>query len=270
MVKPAILSDDITSYGRIKVLPMINRIIAILFLAFIGLSSAILFIPAVAIWICTIAFDRRRVILHMYTSFWTCIYLWTMPAWSLTAVGQEKIRRRATYMVVSYHQSSLDILVAFRLFFPFKWVSKAEMFRVSFIGWNMWLNGYIRIVRGAEESRRKMMAAREKALSKGCSLFFFPDGTRSKDGRLKPFKTGAFILAHKMNVPILPVAINGSKNALPKESLNFYGQHPIRIEVLDEIPYQTFASLNIDQTAELVRERIAAHVVSDPDLPAAI
>lgn len=237
-----------------------NRIIAIFFLIFIGASSAVMFIAALVLWAGTVWWDRRLVWLHMFTSFWACIYLWTMPAWSVKALGREKIRRKATYVVVSNHQSSLDILVAFRLFFPFKWVSKAEMFRVPFIGWNMSLNNYIKIVRGDDGSRRKMMSACKKALGKGCSLFFFPEGTRSRTGQLRPFKPGAFILAHQMKLPILPVVINGSKDALPKESLNFHGRHDIRIQVLDEIPYTAYRDMDIAQTAKMVRERIAAHV----------
>lgn len=208
----------------------------------------------------TVPFDRRLVWLHMFTSFWACLYLWTMPAWSVSAVGREKIRRNGTYIVVSNHQSGLDILVAFRLFFPFKWVSKAEMFRVPFIGWNMVLNGYIKLKRGVKESRDQVMAKCEKALSRGSSVFFFPEGTRSRTGQLKPFKPGAFILAHRLRLPILAIAINGTKAALPKASLNFHGRHRIRIEVLGEIPYQDFAHLNVEQTAEMVRARIAAHV----------
>lgn len=218
------------------------------------------FILALLIWLLTIPFDRRLVLLHMFTSFWACLYLWTMPAWSVTAAGREKIRKKATYVVVSNHQSGLDILVAFRLFFPFKWVSKVEMFRVPFIGWNMTLNGYIRLQRGIKESIEKMMNACERALARGSSVFFFPEGTRSRTGELKPFKPGAFILAHRMRLPILPIAINGTKDALPKASLNFHGFHPIRIEVLDEIPYAAFAHLDPAQTAEMVRQRIAAHV----------
>lgn len=239
---------------------MINRLIALAFLAFVGISSAILFIPAVLIWACTFAFDRRLVLLHMYTSFWACLYLWTMPAWSVKASGREKIHRGRAYVVVSNHQSSLDILVAFRLFFPFKWVSKAEMFRVPFIGWNMSLNRYIRIIRGDDESRKKMMADCKKALAEGSSLFFFPEGTRSRTGQLKPFKPGAFILAHKMKLPILTVAINGTRDALPKKSLNFHGKHNIHIQVLEEIPYDSFSDLTIKQTAEMVRSLIAPHV----------
>ena len=190
----------------------------------------------------------------MFTSFWV------VPAWSVTTAGRDKIRRDATYIVVSNHQSQLDILVAFHLFFPFKWVSKAEVFKLPFIGWNMALNRYIRLKRGDKESIRQMMAACEKALAQGCSVFFFPEGTRSKTGQLKPFKPGAFILAHQMKLPILAVAISGTQKALPKHSLNFHGRHAIRIEVLEEMPYASFSHQSVEQTAAMVRQRIADHV----------
>jgi 1-acyl-sn-glycerol-3-phosphate acyltransferase len=124
----------------------------------------------------------------------------------------------------------------------------------------MVLNRYIRLKRGDKESIRQMMAACEKALAQGCSVFFFPEGTRSKTGQMKPFKPGAFILAHQMKLPILAVAISGTQKALPKHSLNFHGRHAIRIEVLEEIPYASFAHLSVEQTAETVRQRIAAHI----------
>jgi 1-acyl-sn-glycerol-3-phosphate acyltransferase len=239
---------------------MINRIIALFFLAFMGISSAVFFVIALLIRIFTAPFDKRLSWLHMFTSFWACLYLWAMPAWSVRAAGREKIRKEATYVVVSNHQSGLDILVAFRLFFPFKWVSKAEMFRVPFIGWNMSLNRYIKLDRKDKESRRNTMAACEKALARGSSVYFFPEGTRSETGRLKPFKPGAFILAHQMRLPILAIAINGTRHALPKASLNFHGRHPIRIEVIEEIPYADFADLSVEETGEMVRQKIAAHV----------
>lgn len=196
----------------------------------------------------------------MFTSFWACLYLWIMPSWSVRAAGRDKIRRGTNYIVVSNHQSQLDILVAFHLFFPFKWVSKAEVFKLPFIGWNMALNRYIRLKRGDKESIRQMMAACEDALARGCSVFFFPEGTRSKTGRMKPFKPGAFILAHQIKLPILAVAISGTQEALPKHSLNFHGRHDIRIEVLEEIPYEKFAQLSVEDTAEMVRQTIMPHV----------
>lgn len=130
-------------------------------------------------------------------------------------------------------------------------------------GRHMALNGYIKLRRGDQESVRTMMAACERAISQGCSVYFFPEGTRSKTGRLKPFKPGAFILAKKMRVPILPVVINGTHRALPKHSLNFHGRHPIEIRVLDEIPLDAFELLSVAETADLVRDRIARHVAEE-------
>lgn len=239
---------------------MLNRLISIGIISFIGVTSVVFFLVALMIWLLTVCFDRRLVVLHMFTSFWAVLYLWVVPAWQVTVAGRERIRSDATYMVVSNHQSQLDILVAFRLFFPFKWVSKAAVFKLPFIGWNMVLNRYIKIKRGQKDSIAQMMKACEQTLAAGSSVFFFPEGTRSRTGIVKPFKHGAFTLAQKMEVPILPIVINGTKNALPKESLNFHGRHTIHIEVLDEIPVEHFAALPVDQVAAMVRGVICEHV----------
>ncbi len=239
---------------------MINRIISIFYLLFIGLSSAVFFFVALLIWALTYFFDRRLVILHLFSSFWASLYIRIMPAWSLKIEGREKIRKDRTYVVVSNHQSQLDILIAFSLFFHFKWVSKAEVFKLPFIGWNMVLNRYIKLKRGDGGSVRKMFDDCEKALADGSSVYFFPEGTRSKTGVMRKFKKGAFQIAHKMKLPILPIAINGTKNALPKNSLNFHGKHNMRITVLDEIPYESFADMTPEETASFVGNVIAGYV----------
>ena len=238
---------------------MMGRIIGILFLVFIAVTSMIMFMAALLIWLLTFLFDRRLFILHYFTSFWASIYLWTMPAWSVSIEGREHIGRK-TYIVVSNHQSLLDILVAFRIFFPFKWVSKVEVFKIPFIGWNMKLNRYIKLIRGDKESIRQMLRECNKALAAGNSIFMFPEGTRSETGMLKPFKPGAFGLALDNKLPILPIAISGTRDALPKHSLKFHGRHEIRVKILEEIPYEEFAVLSVDETAAMVRERIAKNV----------
>jgi len=124
----------------------------------------------------------------------------------------------------------------------------------------MTLNRYIKLQRGEKASIKQMMADCEKTILNGSSVYFFPEGTRSKTGIVKPFKSGAFILAHKMKKPILPIVINGSKNALPKHSLNFHGRHHIRIEVLDAVPYEFFARQSHEETAVEIRERLVAHI----------
>lgn len=239
---------------------MRNRVIAALILSFMGISSFFFFVLAVFIRLVTAPFDHRRVWLHRFTCLWASLYTWLVPAWQVRVENRHRIDKTRTYVIVSNHQSGLDILVAFRLFCHFKWVSKIEMFRVPLIGWNMWLNGYIPLRRGQRDSVVQMMQTCERALAAGNSIYFFPEGTRSRDGRLRPFKTGAFILAKKMGVALLPVIINGTSKALPKNSLNFHGHFPMRVTVLPHIEVNQFAHLSAEQTAQMVRDRMRVHV----------
>jgi len=125
---------------------------------------------------------------------------------------------------------------------------------VPLIGWNMRLNRYVKLKRGDKESIDHMMKDCEERLSEGSSVFFFPEGTRSADGVIKSFKMGAFLLAHKMKVPLLPIVVSGTNKALPKYSMNFHGKQKILIKVFDEIPYDSFKDMSVEDTAEMVRQ----------------
>ena len=136
---------------------MLNRFVSSVFLIFIALTSIPFFFIALLLRLFSYPFDRRLRFLHLFTCFWASIYTWMMPAWRIRIEGRENVRKDAAYMVVSNHQSQLDILVAFRLFFHFKWVSKIEMFRIPLIGWNMMLNRYVKLKRGDKESVEQML-----------------------------------------------------------------------------------------------------------------
>lgn len=239
---------------------MISRIKSIIFLSFIIVTCMMLFFPALFIWLVTMPFDKRKVILHQYTCFWGALYTRVNPSWKVRMIDRSKFRNGVTYVVVSNHQSQLDILLVFNLFKHFKWVSKAEIFRVPFIGWNMYFNRYVRLVRGDKESIKKMLEVSEERLREGSSVFLFPEGTRSADGKVKPFKPGAFMLAHKLKMPILPIAISGTCNALPKHSMKYVGVHNLYLKILKEVPYSAFSSLSIEDTAEMVRKIIKDEV----------
>lgn len=236
---------------------MKDRLLSIFIFTFIGISSVVFFCIALLIWITTILFDRKLVILHYFSSFWAGCYLKIVPAWNVKVIGAEKINPNKIYVIVSNHLSQLDIPVAFQLFKPFKWVSKAEVFKVPFIGWNMSLNGYIKLKRGDRAGIKHMLLSCEKAINNGSSIYIFPEGTRSADGNIGKFSNGAFSLAKKMNLPILPAVIKGSHQALPKHSLVFRGQHNISIEVLDPIPPESFAEKKAAELANEVRDVIA-------------
>src|SRR6056297_59325 len=235
---------------------MKQRLIAAGWFTFVSLTSVLFFLIALLIWIATWPLDRRQVVLQQFTCFWAALYTWIVPAWRIRIDGREHLPRKTPHVVVSNHQSLLDILILFNLFFHFKFVSKIEIFKIPLIGWNMFLNSYIKLKRGDKKGVAQMLADCEKALAQGSSVLIFPEGTRSPDGHIKTFKLGAFILALKMKAPISPIVIAGTNAALPKYSLNFHGRTDIRIQVLAPIPYESFAHLSAEETADMVREVI--------------
>ncbi len=222
------------------------------FWAFVVVTSILLFPIAVLIWIATVLFDRRLVGLHRFTCFWASIYTWCNPGWPVTITGRETIEPGRTYMLVANHLSLLDILVLFRLFKDFKWVSKVENFRVPVIGWNMTMNRYIPLRRGDRDSVREMMAACRERISEGSSIMMFPEGTRSRDGAMKTFKPGAFELARESQIPVVPIVIRGTHDALPRRGFVLQGRHEISVTVLPEVPVETVAAMSTPELTEHV------------------
>ncbi len=239
---------------------MLARALSLLFWLFLVCSSLLLFPVALLIWLATVAFDRKLVVLHRFTCFWASLYTWLNPAWRVRIDGSEKIRPGTAYVMVANHQSLLDILVLFRLFVHFKWVSKIENFRVPAIGWNMSLNRYIKLRRGDPQSIEQMMQACERTLAAGSSVMMFPEGTRSVDGKLRPFKHGAFTLAQRTGAPVLPIVVHGTARALPKRGFVLQGRHDIHICVLDEIPYAAFANSSVEALMDRVRACMAVEL----------
>lgn len=235
---------------------MTNRIIAVFWFTFVSVTSIFFFVIALFLRVVTAPLDSRLKVLQQFTCMWASLYTWIVPAWRIRIEGRKNIKRDRACVVVANHQSLLDILVIFRLFFHFKFVSKVEIFKIPFIGWNMYLNRYIRLKRGHRKSVEQMMTDARAALAGGSSVLIFPEGSRSPDGKVREFRTGAFFLAKSMQVPILPIAISGTNAALPKHSLNFHGSHEIRIRVLEEIPYEEFSLMNEEEIAEWTRRII--------------
>ena len=207
------------------------------------LLAPLWFLGALLIRIVTAPFDPRLRVLHLYSCFWASFYTYIFPYWRVTIRNRERLRSDTAYVVVSNHQSMLDILVLFRLYRHFKWVSKSTIFRTPFIGWNMTLNRYIAIRRGDPNDAARMMAACGDALESGSSILIFPEGTRSLDGELREFRHGAFTLALRHHVPILPIVLDGTVHALPKHGI-VSPRADIVIQVLEPIPVDGFTDVD--------------------------
>lgn len=218
--------------------------------------SALLFPVSLLLFILTVPFDKKRLIVHKFTCAWSNIILGINPYWKIRITGKEKIDPGVVYVMISNHQSGADILVLFRLFIHFKWVAKRELFYYPFIGWNMWVNGYISIERTRGRSKLMMMDKAADAIRAGNSVMIFPEGTRSRDGNLQPFKTGAFRLALETKTPVLPIALIGTHHAIKKGGLLIHRNKDIRAIVLDPVPYQSFSGMESNELAKKIHDLI--------------
>lgn len=182
------------------------------------------------------------------------------PAWQIHVDGVMPEDPRHPYIVVCNHQSLADIPVISRLPWEMKWVAKAELFRVPFVGWLMRLAGDIPVERGDRRSGVKVLTTAREYLRKRCSVMFFPEGTRSKDSRVIRFTDGAFRLAIKEQVPILPLVLDGTSNALRKHDWRFGRADEIHLRVLEPIPTDGLTSADTGALRDRVREMIVAQL----------
>ena len=217
-------------------------------------SCTALFFPALLLWLLTF-WDPKRRWLAKYTSVWGAHYLAWAPFASVRVEGLEHADPERPCVYVVNHQSMVDILAVFATRLPYLWVSKVENFYVPFLGWNMWLNGYVPLKRGFLPSILRMVRSCLKKLAEGHSLCVFPEGTRSPDGNLIDFYRGAFWVATRCRVPIVPIIVEGTGSILPKKTLQIRPQQTL-VRVLPPIEP---ASVGYDdrKLRDAVRARMA-------------
>jgi 1-acyl-sn-glycerol-3-phosphate acyltransferase len=164
--------------------------------------------------------DRgTRGLVHRVAVMWARAIMATSPLWRLHIEGRENVVPGKPYVVVSNHQSLMDILVVLAgLPVHFKFLAKRELFPIPFFGWHMWLAGYIPLDRASHESGRKALFRASQWFRRGVSVLFFPEGTRSLDKAIHQFKIGSFKIARDENLEVLPIVIDGTGDAVPKKS----------------------------------------------------
>lgn len=225
---------------------------------FIGITFMVVFFPLTfIIWLIVLPFDRNRSIVHWLLIYQAMIISYLVPIWKIRIEGRKRIPAGGTFVIISNHQSILDILLLNCLRYRFKWVSKIENIKVPVLGWYIKMADYITVDRGNSDSKDKMMAESYLCLKKGISLMIFPEGTRSVDREIGFFKRGAFQLAVSAGVPVLPVLIDGTGGILPKHGLIFGGFHRITIRVFDPVSPESFGTDDCDELALKFRSRMA-------------
>nr|AUS84463.1 lysophosphatidic acid acyltransferase [Ettlia oleoabundans] len=199
---------------------------AVLFYITTFVFATPLFVSMLAVYPYVLKFDHvRRRAQHAMNTAWA--KLSTVFYYPVEIEGQQNLPAFSTPAVyVSNHQSFLDIYTLFHLHRDFKFISKTSNFLIPIIGWSMFLTGHVMINRLDRRSQLECLKQCSELLKHGASVLFFPEGTRSKDGRMHAFKRGAFSVAAKAKVPVVPITLIGTGDLMPntQEYLLFPGK----------------------------------------------
>lgn len=152
-----------------------------------------------------------------YWSMFTCwIFLMRVKV-----VGRENIDKNESYVFVANHQGAYDIWAIYGfLNHNFKWLMKKELEKIFAVGWACKKSGHVFVDDSSIHGIKSTIKDSEETLKDGMSLVIFPEGSRSWDGKMIPFKRGAFMLASEFGLPVVPITIDGSFKAMPRFTYN--------------------------------------------------
>ena len=236
---------------------MIDRVVSGLLWAAIGLL-ALLWLPLLAgVFLFTAPFDPGRYTAGRWFRRAAVAAVRIIPFWDFRTEGVVIDDPRRPYVAVANHESSADIFLLSHLPWEMKWLSKEAIFRIPVMGWMMRMAGDIPVRRKDRRSRSTAVEEIRDRLAKNVSVIILPEGTRSPDGRLLPFRNGAFRMAIERGLPVLPIAVAGTRYAMAKHSLRFRPARAIA-RVLEPVETAGLSMEDVPELRDRVRDRIAA------------
>jgi 1-acyl-sn-glycerol-3-phosphate acyltransferase len=230
----------------------------LVFAPLVGLVTAVL--ASLAFVLCLVISPRAASRLTAVP--WARILAFAAPM-RVRVEGRENIDPRQSYVLVSNHQSQFDIFLLYGwLGVDFRWVMKKELRGVPGIGVACDRLDHIFIDRSDHAAAMATLEAAKKKIVNGTSVMFFPEGTRSRDGRLKSFKKGAFRMAVDLGLPILPLTVTGTRNVLPAGTSDLM-PGSARLIIHPPIPVEGMTAAECAGLSDQVREIIGTALPSD-------
>ena len=225
----------------------------LVYIPYLAISTLLLGILAVGI-----AMFSPRLAFHCGT-VWSWL-LCRLNFMKVTVLGREHADPEASYIIMSNHQSHFDVLAFYGHWGrQFRWVIKEELRRIPGLGWYCQAGGHVFVDRSSRERAIESLRAARPLLKDGVSVMLFPEGTRSRDGRLQEFKKGGFMMALDLGLPILPVSITGTRHVAPSGSIRML---PGRVQIQVHPPVDP-ADYGVERRDELmarVREVIESGI----------
>jgi 1-acyl-sn-glycerol-3-phosphate acyltransferase len=198
-------------------------------------------------------FDKQGNLSHIVARSWGRSILFAGRI-HVTVKGFSNIDPDKPYIFMPNHSSNFDIPVILAyLKVQFRWLAKAELFRIPLFGFAMKRVGYISIDRANRKSAFQSLARAAQTIRNGRSVLIFPEGTRSRDQSIKEFKKGGFVLAVESGVPIVPVVIHGTWRIMSKNGLMIRPGN-VTVEILEPIETKDYSRCTKNELLETVRK----------------
>ena len=224
---------------------MIHTLVVIVWVV---LATLVLGIAAIA----TSLISRTGDPVHRIAALWAKSILFVSRI-DVTVRGISNVDQSQSYIYMSNHQSNFDIPVLLAcLPVQFRWLAKAELFRIPIFGRGMRAAGYISIDRFNQESAFESIKVAARKIKEGVSVMIFPEGTRSIDGKIRPFKKGGFILAVDSGVPIIPIILHGTRSIMPKGRIRVQSGH-VYMDIQPPIETSGYTRESKDDLIERIR-----------------
>ena len=211
-------------------------------------------------------FDRNGRIQHGFARLWSQTILATIGA-QVHVEGLQKIDTSRPHVYVVNHLSALDIPVIYKgLPFPFRILAKKELFHYPFMGWHLRRSGQIPVDRASARMSLRGLQQGVETLKKNMPIVVFPEGGRSQSGQLQEFMSGAFYLALKAQVDVVPMALIGTYESLPMNTWHIMPR-PLYLVVGDPISTADMKVREMNALSDKTRNVIADLYYSRSPLP---
>jgi len=229
---------------------------------------SVLHMAVITVWVVTVTivlgtaaifvafFSKKGNVAHLLARTWGKSILW-VSAVAVDVQGREHLRRTASCILMPNHQSNFDIPVLLGcLPVQFRWLAKKELFNIPLFGRSMRGCGYISIDRSDRRAAFKSLATAAQRIRQGVSVLIFPEGTRSRDGRILPFKKGGFVLAVDAGVPVVPIVIHGTRRIMPKGRF-LVQSGPVVMKILPPIDTRAYTRKTKENLMQAVHAAIS-------------
>lgn len=213
------------------------------------------------VWVVTTPFDKGRYATGYVFRRLCVVHQMLNPLWKFQTSGHLPTDKRHPYVMVSNHESFVDILLISHLKIEMKWLSKESILKIPLVGWMMRMAGDISLVRGDRASGSAALEQCKVWLQRRVSVMIFPEGTRSATGELREFKDGAFRLAIETGTPLLPLVVHGTRTALMKHDWRM-GDSFAEVRVLAPVSVEGLTETDIPVLRDKIRALIATELAA--------